>query len=178
MIVETSLVVWWLRICFPMQEMQVRSLDRELRCLKATKLKHKKQKQYCDKFNTDFKMVHIKKKNLLKMAVIKDSTSEKNKDDTYQWPSSKGTSHKHDLQSTGCNNFCLMWKCRGSLCPCSTPPWHNFTSFCSYGKLFTLQPLTSPCCLFYSFNCFPSPFGHMLWPFTPKPEIKWSKSVK
>ena len=36
----------------------------------------KKQKQYCNKFNKDFKMVHIKK-NLLKMAVIKDSTCEK-----------------------------------------------------------------------------------------------------
>lgn len=37
------------------------------------------------------------------------------KDNNYPWPTSKGTSHKHDLQSTKCNNSCIIRKCQGIL---------------------------------------------------------------
>ena len=53
----TCLVVQWLRLPLPMQGVQVPSLVGELRrhlpC--GQKPKHKTQKQYCDKFNKDFK---------------------------------------------------------------------------------------------------------------------------
>ena len=61
----TFLVVQWLRLHLPKQEVQVRSLVGELRSHVPygpphKKSKHKQQKQYCNKFN--IKMVHIKKK--------------------------------------------------------------------------------------------------------------------
>ena len=64
----TSLVVQWLRLCLPMQGVWVRSPVRELRSHMARDQKNQniKQKQYCNKFNKTFKMVHIKKKNLKK----------------------------------------------------------------------------------------------------------------
>ena len=55
--VGTSLVVQWLRLCFPLQRVRIWSLVRELR----THMPHGqqpqniKQKQYCNKFNKDFK---------------------------------------------------------------------------------------------------------------------------
>ena len=41
---------------------------KQLRSLipRAKKPKHKQQKQYCNKFNTDLKMVHLEKKKVLK----------------------------------------------------------------------------------------------------------------
>ena len=53
----TSLVVPWLRLCLLMQGMQVWSLVGELRILHASwpKCQNIKQKQYCNKFNKDFK---------------------------------------------------------------------------------------------------------------------------
>ena len=49
----TSLVVHWLRLRLPMHAVQVPSLVRKLgsHCLAAKEPKHKKQKQYCNKFN-------------------------------------------------------------------------------------------------------------------------------
>ena len=56
----TSLAVQWLRLCLPMQGVWVQSLVNST-CLTAKKLKHK-QKQYCNKFNKDFKNGPHKKK--------------------------------------------------------------------------------------------------------------------
>ena len=55
----TSLVLQWLRLCLPVQGVQVQSLVREQRShvprsQKIETLKEK-QKQYCNKFNKDFK---------------------------------------------------------------------------------------------------------------------------
>ena len=47
----TSLVVQELRLHLPVQEVQVRSLARELRSHMPGAKKKKKQKQYCNKFN-------------------------------------------------------------------------------------------------------------------------------
>ena len=61
-----------------MQGMQVPSLVGELRFhmhfgLWPKKQKNIKQKQYCNKFNTDWKTAHIKKKkNLSEIAIVKD----------------------------------------------------------------------------------------------------------
>ena len=56
---ETSLVAPWLRLYLPKHEMQVRSLVRELGShmprSKKKKKKNIKHKQYCNKFNKDFK---------------------------------------------------------------------------------------------------------------------------
>ena len=62
------LVVQWLRLCLPMQRAWVQSVVKQLRSLipRAKKPKHKQQKQYCNKFNTDLKMVHLEKKKSLK----------------------------------------------------------------------------------------------------------------
>ena len=60
----TSLAVQWLRLHLPVQGVRVRSLVRERRFPHASRPKNQnmKQKQYCNKFNKDFKkMVHIKK---------------------------------------------------------------------------------------------------------------------
>ena len=65
----TSLAVQWLRICLPMQGVWVRSLVGELRSHMPHGQKNQniKQKQYCNKFNKDFKNCpHQKKKNLKK----------------------------------------------------------------------------------------------------------------
>jgi len=53
---ETSLTVQWLRLRFPVQGVQVRSLVRELRSqwLVAKKPEHKHQKQYYNKFSEEF----------------------------------------------------------------------------------------------------------------------------
>ena len=62
----TSLVVQWLRLYLPVLGVQIQSLVRELRSHMPHGQKGKKedikQKQCCNKFNKDFKMVHIKKK--------------------------------------------------------------------------------------------------------------------
>ena len=56
-----TLAVQWLRLRLPIQGLQVRSLAGELRSLMPHGQKtHKTQKQYCNKFNKYFKMVHIK----------------------------------------------------------------------------------------------------------------------
>ena len=70
----TSLVVQWLRLHLPMQGVRDHSLVRELRSHMPHRQKAKKykQKQYCNKFNRDFKMVHIKKKILKKYTYIID----------------------------------------------------------------------------------------------------------
>ena len=56
-------MVQWLRLCLPMERVEVRSLVRELRSQRAkiyailpvpTKKKNKQQKQYCNKFNEAF----------------------------------------------------------------------------------------------------------------------------
>ena len=54
------------RLGLPMQGLQVWPLVFELRSYipHGQKNQKVKQKQYCNKFNEDFKMVHIKKKNL------------------------------------------------------------------------------------------------------------------
>ena len=60
----TSLAVQWLRLHLPMQEVQVWSLVGGAKIPHASRPKNQniKQKQYCNKFNKDFKkMVHIKK---------------------------------------------------------------------------------------------------------------------
>ena len=64
----TSLVVQWLRIHLPMQEEWVQSLVRELRYHMPCDQKKKKikQKQYCNKFNEDFKNSPHQKKNFFK----------------------------------------------------------------------------------------------------------------
>ena len=58
-----SLAVQWLRLRLSMQGVQIRSLVGELRSHMPPGQKNKniKQKQYCSKFNKDFKKVHIKK---------------------------------------------------------------------------------------------------------------------
>ena len=57
-------MVWWLRLCFPVLGLQVRSLVGELRFHMPLDQKVK-QKQYCNKFNKNFKNgSHKKKKNL------------------------------------------------------------------------------------------------------------------
>jgi len=58
----TSLAVQWLRLCLPIQGLQVQSLAGELRSHMphGQKKKKKSQKQYCNKFKKYFKMVHIK----------------------------------------------------------------------------------------------------------------------
>ena len=50
-------MVQWLRLCLPMQGVQVRSLVGELRyhMPPVQKAKNIKQRQYCNKFNKDFK---------------------------------------------------------------------------------------------------------------------------
>ena len=53
----TSLAVWWLRICLPVQGVQVQSLVRELRFPHASQPKYPqniKQKQYSSQFSKDF----------------------------------------------------------------------------------------------------------------------------
>ena len=63
-VLGTSLVVQWLRLRLLMQGVRVRSLVGELRSHMPCSQKNQniKQKQYCHKFNKDFKkMVHIKK---------------------------------------------------------------------------------------------------------------------
>ena len=63
-----SLAVQWLRLCLPMQGVQVRPLVGELRpppCLGAKKNQSINQKQYC---NRDFKMVPLTRKKLLKIS--------------------------------------------------------------------------------------------------------------
>ena len=63
----TSLVVQWLRLRLPIQGVQVRSLVGNLRSHMPRSQKTKKQKQYCNKFNKDFKNgPHQKKKSLKK----------------------------------------------------------------------------------------------------------------
>ena len=62
----TSLAVQWLRLCLPMQGVWVRSLVGELRSHMPLSQKNQniKQKQYCNKFNKNFKNgPHQKKKN-------------------------------------------------------------------------------------------------------------------
>ena len=62
--VETSLVVQWSGLHFPVQGVWVQSLFRKLRSHTSPKSQNIKQKQYCNKFGKDFKqMVHIKKNN-------------------------------------------------------------------------------------------------------------------
>ena len=67
----TSLVVQWLRLYLPVLGVQIQSLVRELRSHMPHGQKRKKedikQKQCCNKFNKDFKMVHMQKKTLLKI---------------------------------------------------------------------------------------------------------------
>ena len=65
---ETSLVVQWLRLHFPMQGVRVRSLvgERGSHMPHCQKTKNIKQKQYCNKFNKDFKNGPHQKKNLKK----------------------------------------------------------------------------------------------------------------
>ena len=58
------LVVQWFRISLPMQEVQVQSLVRELRCF-AAETKHKTSKIVTNSIKT-FKMAHIKKKKKTK----------------------------------------------------------------------------------------------------------------
>ena len=65
----TSLVVQWLRLRLPRQRMWVRSLVREISSHMPRRQKNQniKQKQYCNKFNKDFKNgPHQKKKSLKK----------------------------------------------------------------------------------------------------------------
>ena len=64
----TSLIQW-LRLHLPMQGVQVLSLVRDLRShmIGSPKNQNVKQKQYCNKFNKDFKNCpHQKKKKILK----------------------------------------------------------------------------------------------------------------
>ena len=59
----TSLAVQQLGLCLPMQGMWIQSLVGKLRShmpIGKTPA-YKQQKQYCNKFNKDFKMAHIKK---------------------------------------------------------------------------------------------------------------------
>ena len=63
-LIGTSLAVQWLRLCLPMQGVRVQSLVGELRSHRPRGQKNqniKKQKQYCDKFNKDFKKIFKKK---------------------------------------------------------------------------------------------------------------------
>ena len=65
----TSLAVQWLRLCLPVQGVWVQSLVGELRSHMPHSQKYQsiEQKQYCNKFNKDFKNgPHQKKKNLKK----------------------------------------------------------------------------------------------------------------
>lgn len=57
----TSLVGQWWRFCLSVQGVWVEFLVRELRSHEAKNLKHKKQKQSCNRFNQDFKKVHAYK---------------------------------------------------------------------------------------------------------------------
>ena len=50
----TSLAVQWLRLCLPIQGVQVQSLVREPRSHMPCSQKNK-EKQYCNKFNKDLK---------------------------------------------------------------------------------------------------------------------------
>ena len=55
---ETSLVVQWLKLCLPMQGVPVQSLVKGLRYHmphRAEKKQNIKKRQYCSKFNKDFK---------------------------------------------------------------------------------------------------------------------------
>ena len=58
----TSLVVQWLRLNLPMQAIQVQSLAKIPHALWPIN-QNIKEKQYCNEFNKDFKIIHIKKKN-------------------------------------------------------------------------------------------------------------------
>ena len=65
----TSPAVQRLRLCLPMQGMWVPSLAAGLRFHmphSQNKKKPIKRKQHCNKFNKDFKMIHIKKEKLKK----------------------------------------------------------------------------------------------------------------
>ena len=55
-------MVQWLRLCLPIQGVQVQSLARELRSHipQGQRVKNIKQKLYCNKFNKDFKKIIIK----------------------------------------------------------------------------------------------------------------------
>ena len=65
-------MLWWLRLCLPMQGGQVRSLAEERRSHIPCSQKNQniRQKQYCNKFNKYPKMVHIKKKNFKAFSFI------------------------------------------------------------------------------------------------------------
>ena len=56
----TSVAVQWLRLRLQIQGLQVRSLAGKLRSYMPRGQKKKNPKQYCNKFNKYFKMVHIK----------------------------------------------------------------------------------------------------------------------
>ena len=62
------MAVQWLRLCLPMQGVQVRALVRELRypIPHSQKKQNIKQKQCCNKLNKDFKNGPHKKKILKK----------------------------------------------------------------------------------------------------------------
>ena len=73
MLKGTSLVGQWLRLHLPMQRVWVRSLVREIRFPHASQPKKEtnkqtniKQKQYCNKFDNDFKNGPHQKKILKK----------------------------------------------------------------------------------------------------------------
>ena len=68
----TSLAVWWLRLRLPMQGLWVQSLIEEIRSHKPCSRKNQSinQKQYCSKFNEDFKNGPHQKKNLLKKISV------------------------------------------------------------------------------------------------------------
>jgi len=51
----TSLGVQWVRLCLPVLSVWVQSLVRELRSHMKPRSQNKKQKQYCNKLNKDFK---------------------------------------------------------------------------------------------------------------------------
>ena len=51
----TSLMVQWLRLCLPIQGIQVQSLVQDLRSHIGASTQNIKQKQYCNKFNKNFK---------------------------------------------------------------------------------------------------------------------------
>ena len=73
----TSLAVQWLRLRLPLQEVRVSSLVGELRSHMppVQKTRNIKQKQYCNKFNKDFKNgpyqknLKKKKKEFLGMSI-------------------------------------------------------------------------------------------------------------
>ena len=172
----TFLVVQWLRLHIPMQQLWARSLVGELRFPHALwpKNQNKEQKQYCNKFNTDLKMIHIKKKILKKQNIFIKLMWEINEKKINTLEGSQGQETlpslptlNHPVSSPKLDNAALLndsvYDVLLTLAQyCTADVWnsfilHNWNLMPFVQQLFisfSSQPLTNQCLCFYDFDHF------------------------